>query len=117
MNQIDMYMKKKYRMEVYEDYEEGGFTVSFPELRGCISCGKTLEEAYSNAIDAKRCWIKAALEEGVKIPEPRELSDYSGQFKLRIPKDLHRTLVEQAKEEGISMNQYCTYLLTKAAKM
>ncbi|MCI5588370.1 MAG: type II toxin-antitoxin system HicB family antitoxin, partial [Lachnospiraceae bacterium] len=39
--------------------------------------------------------------------------DYSGQFKLRIPRSLHRSLVEHSKKEGISMNQYCVYLLSK----
>ena len=43
----------------------------------------------------------------------RNLDYYSGQFKLRIPKSLHRSLAEHAKEEGISMNQYCVYLLSK----
>ncbi|MGN0715322.1 MAG: toxin-antitoxin system HicB family antitoxin [Anaerovoracaceae bacterium] len=28
-----------------------------------------------------------------------------------MPKSLHRTLSEQASAEGISMNQYCFYLL------
>ena len=32
---------------------------------------------------------------------------------LRIPKSLHRALAEHSKAEGISMNQYCLYLLTK----
>ena len=41
------------------------------------------------------------------------LQSYSGQFKLRIPKSLHRSLSMHAKEEGISMNQYCLYLLAK----
>ncbi|MBQ1826683.1 MAG: toxin-antitoxin system HicB family antitoxin, partial [Erysipelotrichaceae bacterium] len=36
-----------------------------------------------------------------------------GQFKLRIPKTLHKRLADQAKLEGISMNQYCVYLLSK----
>ena len=39
------------------------------------------------------------------------LSNYSGQFKLRLPKSLHRDLADHAKEEGVSMNQYCVYLL------
>jgi len=39
--------------------------------------------------------------------------DYSGQFKLRIPKTLHKELAEKSKKEGISMNQYCLYLLSK----
>ena len=105
-------------MELIEDKTEGGYTVIFPELPGCLTCGETLQEAYENAIDAKSEWIIAALEEGIKIPDPEPVLDlynhtYSGQFKLRIPKSLHRSLAEHSKKEGISMNQYCIYLLSK----
>ena len=34
-------------------------------------------------------------------------------FKLRLPKSLHKSLADQAKCEGISMNQYCLYLLSQ----
>ena len=37
----------------------------------------------------------------------------SEQFKLRVPKALHKLLSQHAKQEGISMNQYCVYLLTR----
>ena len=53
------------------------------------------------------------MEEGITIHEPDDLENYSGQFKLRIPKSLHRSLTEHARREGISMNQYCVYLLAK----
>ena len=66
-----------------------------------------------NAKDAKREWIRAALEEGIEIYEPDSLENYSGQFKLRIPRSLHRSLAEHSQREGISMNQYCVYLLSK----
>lgn len=112
---LSEYMKLPYRMEIVPDTEEGGYVVTFPELPGCITCGETLGTAVSNAEEAKKEWIKAALEEGLEIPEPEGLNDYSGQFKLRIPKSLHRQLSEQSKREGISMNQYCLYLLSKNA--
>jgi len=110
---IDEYMKMPYKMEIVEDYAEGGFVASFPELPGCITCGETIELAVKNAIDAKRTWLESAVESGVLIPEPSANYRYSGQFKLRIPKTLHRLLAENAKEEGISLNQYCVYLLSK----
>lgn len=37
---------------------------------------------------------EAALEEGIEIHEPDSINGYSGQFKLRIPRSLHRTLAE-----------------------
>lgn len=113
MKTLSEYMAMPYRMEVVEDRDEGGFVVSYPDLPGCITCGKTVEKAIENATDAKRAWLEAALEGGVEIQEPDSLQDYSGQFKLRIPRSLHRSLAEHSKREGISMNQYCVYLLSK----
>ncbi len=113
MERLDEYMDKPYRMEIVEDKAEGGYVVSFPELPGCFTCGDTIQKAVENAEDAKREWLQAALETGVEINEPVGNQAYSGQFKLRIPKSLHRTLAEQSKLEGISMNQYCLYLLSK----
>lgn len=113
MRTIDEYMRLPYRMELIPDPNEGGYAVRFPELLGCVTCGDTMESAIKNAEDCKREWILAAIEEGIAIPEPIPEDDYSGQFKLRIPKSLHRSLAEHSKAEGISMNQYCLYLLAK----
>ena len=113
---IDQYMKLPYKIEVIPDVDDGGYGVCIPDLPGCVSTGETIGEAISNIEGAKREWITAAVEDGLTIPEPSpesDLSSYSGQFKLRIPKSLHRSLSEHAKKEGISMNQYCLYLLTK----
>lgn len=113
MKTVEEYMKMPYRMELTPDIEEKGFVVSFPDLPGCMSVGDSVEEAYKNAVDAKKVWIEAALEDGILINEPSNIDDYSGQFKLRMPKSLHKSLAEHSKQEGISMNQYCLYLLSK----
>lgn len=57
--------------------------------------------------------FEAAIKEGIEINEPDNLESYSRQFKLRIPRSLHRSLAEHSQREGISMNQYCVYLLSK----
>lgn len=113
MKTLNEYMSMSYKMEIIEDQDEGGFVISYPDLPGCITCGETIESAMQNAKDAKRKWIRAALEEGIEIYEPDSLENYSGQFKLRIPRSLHRSLAEHSQREGISMNQYCVYLLSK----
>ena len=113
MKTLNEYLRLPYRMEIVEDRNEGDFVVSYPDLPGCITCGETVESAVANAQDAKRAWLEAALEDGIPIQEPDDLESYSGQFKLRIPKSLHKSLTEHAKREGISMNQYCVYLLSK----
>ena len=113
MKTIDYYMNLPYKMEIVPDIEEGGFVAMFPDLPGCMTVGDTMEEVIANIIDAKKAWIEAELEEGRLIPEPKDINDYSGQFKLRLPKSLHRILAENSKREGISMNQYCLYLLSR----
>lgn len=113
MKTLNEYMSMSYKMEIIEDQDEGGFVISYPDLPGCITCGETIESAMQNAKDVKREWIRAALEEGIEIYEPDSFENYSGQFKLRIPRSLHRSLAEHSQREGISMNQYCVYLLSK----
>ena len=112
MKTIDYYLKLPYKLEIVPDIDEGGFVARYPELPGCITVGDTLEAVVKNVNDAKIEWITAALEDGNTIPEPSTYDDYSGQFKLRLPKSLHKLLADQSKEEGVSMNQYCVYLLS-----
>ena len=113
MKTLEYYMNLPYRPELLPDPDEGGYVVRYPDLPGCLTTGETINDALANAEDAKRSWLMAALEDGVKIEEPASLADYSGQFKLRIPRSLHRSLAEHAKAEGTSMNQYCLYLLSR----
>lgn len=68
---INEYMKLNYRMEIVEDKDEGGYVVSFPELPGCITIGDTIDDAVINALDAKKTWLQAAMEDNVAIPKPR----------------------------------------------
>ena len=113
MRTIEEYMKLPYRIELIPDPDEGGFVVTFPDLPGCLSVGETIEDAYRNAEDAKHEWLATAIEDGIAIPEPDSIEDYSGQFKLRLPRSLHRQLALQSKREGVSMNQYCVFLLSQ----
>lgn len=115
MKTIEYYMALPYRLEIVPDSDEGGYVARYPDLPGCITVGDSMEEAAKNAEDAKKEWLAAALESGVEIAEPVSANGYSGQFKLRIPKSLHRRLAEHAKEEGVSMNQYCVYLLSQGS--
>lgn len=117
MKTLQDYLSLPYPMELIEDPDEGGYIASYPDLKGCITCADTLEAVIANAKDAKREWLQTALEEGYPIPEPDALEKYSGQFKLRLPRSLHRQLAQASKKEGVSMNQYCVYLLSKECSL
>lgn len=110
---LTYYLSLPYTIELVPD-PEGGWFVAVKELPGCISQGDTEEEALEMIHDAMEGWIDVALEDGMKIPEPRNLEDYSGKFVVRVPRSLHRELVERAAEEDASLNQTINVLLAHA---
>ena len=102
-------------IEIIPDNEEGGYALRCPELPGCVTCAETIQEGIKMLEDAKKSWFTACIEDKIDIPEPVNIDAYSGQFKLRMPKSLHKELAERSKKEGVSMNQYCVYLLSHHA--
>jgi len=53
------------------------YGVSFPDFPGCITTGKTLEEARRNAAEALTLHIEGMLEDGEEIPEASLLDNLS----------------------------------------
>jgi antitoxin HicB len=110
---VDYYMSLPYTIELHQDPEEGWF-VSVRELPGCMSQGDTAAEAVEMIRDAMTGWIEVALEDGDPVPEPRPLEDYSGKFVVRVPRSLHRDLVESAERDGVSLNRYINVALGRS---
>ena len=110
---VEYYLNLPYRIELQRD-PAGGWFVQAKELPGCMSQGETPQEAVAMIQDAMRGWIEVSLQEGDPIPEPRPLDDYSGKFVIRVPKSLHRDLVDAAEQEGVSLNQYIAVALAQA---
>src|SRR5258708_37512234 len=54
------------------------FGVSFPDFPGCITAGKSLEEARRFAAEALGLHIKGMEEDGEAIPEPSSLDELEG---------------------------------------
>ena len=81
-----------------------------------LTGNREMAEDVTQDVFVKLLTNRPSLEEGREIAEPDRMPDasgFSGQFERRIPRSLHRTLSLNAKKEGISMNQYCIYLLSK----
>lgn len=114
---LKYYMKLRYTTQITEiDAEDGGgYLVEIPLLKGCISDGETIAEALDNIREAKLEWFTYMLENDLPIPEPVDVSKYSGKFVVRIPKSLHKTISEQSKIEGLSLNQYVANSLAYVA--
>ncbi len=118
---LDYYLKLNYPIEIYKIPEEdgGGYSATIPSLGryAFVADGETVEETIKNVLNLKDHYIKELYKKGIPIPEPeltKELNEVSGKFVVRIPKELHSSLIQRAKENGISLNQYILYLLTRA---
>lgn len=109
----EYYMGLPYTIELHQGTEEGWFT-RVKELSGCMSQGDTAEDALANIREVLPLWIETALESGYEIPEPRAEEEYSGKFVVRVPRSLHRELVQGADGEGVSLNQFINVILSKA---
>ena len=55
------------------DGENGAYGVTFPDLPGIVSMGKTVDEALVNAEEALRDYVIEAEKDGETIPLPRAL--------------------------------------------
>ncbi|MBF0521075.1 MAG: type II toxin-antitoxin system HicB family antitoxin [Nitrospirae bacterium] len=61
----------KYRILVEQD-EDGVFVAQCPALPGCISQGKTRQEAITNIADAMKGYIESLEKHNEAIPPPIE---------------------------------------------
>ena len=114
MKKVRDYMELPYNYIIQTIKDESGeyYYAKVLELDGCQSTGETFEEAYNNLKEAMEGWIETKLEAGFEIPMPVGYEDFSGKFIVRIPKSLHYKLAVEAKQEGVSLNQYALYKLS-----
>lgn len=61
----------KYEVIVYWSNEDDCFISEMPELPGCMSDGKTYEEAIKNIGEVAKMWLETAKELGRDIPSPK----------------------------------------------
>ena len=69
-----MNKKDKYIFPAIFSIEADGISVEFPDLPGCLSCGKTDDDALYMAKDALELHLFGLEEDGECIPEPSTIS-------------------------------------------
>ena len=111
---LNDYLKLEYPITLLPA-REGGYVASLRDLPGCVTQGETAWEALEHLEEAKHLWLETALELSKLIGLPRSADaedQFSGRFVARVPRSLHRDLVEAAKREGVSLNQWVLTLLS-----
>lgn len=65
-------------MPTFIKERKSDFGVSFPDFPGCITAGKTLDEARRMAAEALAMHIAGMAEDGEAIPEPSTIDALAG---------------------------------------
>ena len=60
---------------IFDPNDDGSYTVTVPDLPGCVTEGPNLAEAIDMAVDAASGWILGELEEGNSIPSATPFFD------------------------------------------
>lgn len=85
-----------------EDGEHVGLCAEFPSLSWLAP---TPEAALAGIRQVITDAVSDMSASGERIPQPLAEKHYSGQFKVRIPPQVHRALAMQAAEQGVSLNR------------
>ena len=85
-----------------EDGEHVGLCVEFPSLSWLA---ETPEAALAGIRQVVADVVADLGKTGEPLPDALAEKRYSGEFRVRIPPELHRSLALQAAEQGVSLNR------------
>lgn len=92
-----------------EDHEHVGLCAELPALSWLAA---SPEIALSGIRQLVADVVADMQANGEIIPEPFAERRYSGEFRVRIPPELHRALAMKAAEQGISLNRLASAKLS-----
>jgi predicted HicB family RNase H-like nuclease len=85
-----------------EDGEYLALCAEFPSLSWLASSS---EKALAGIQQVVAEAVRDMHANGEVVPEPLAEKRYSGEFRVRIPPHVHRSLAMEAAEQGISLNR------------
>ena len=113
------------------------FGVSFPDFPGCVTAGRSIDDAKDMAQDAISLHIKGMLEDGESMPAPSKLEDImddpdyadaaaviivtvsdakprSVRVNITVPEDMLRKIDSMAKKKGMSRSAFLVHAAQSA---
>lgn len=102
-----------YTVETWED-NDGDWMACLVEMPTISAFGSSPEEAIAELGVAWELAKESFLANGKQIPVAPNRRQYSGQFNVRIARDLHRRLAVEAERQGVSLNAWVSNKLASA---
>lgn len=85
-----------------EDGEHVGLCAEFPSLSWLAGTPEVALKGIRQIVSEA---VADMASSGETIPVPLAEKHYSGEFRVRIPPEVHRALAMQAAEQGVSLNR------------
>ncbi|HET6611762.1 MAG TPA: type II toxin-antitoxin system HicB family antitoxin [Kofleriaceae bacterium] len=103
----------RYRVFIEWSDEDECYVGRVPALPGVSAHGDT-EDAAAREVRVAAGLVLDDMADAGEPPPPEDIgADYSGQVRLRMPKQLHRSLAMEAQSEGVSLN---TLMVTRLSR-
>lgn len=97
-------MKYSYPATISYNEADSIFSVDFPDLRGCLTYGKTYDEALLMACDALSLFLESLIERKLAIPKPSEIAG-SVLIEPRAGVSFALWLRAKRKESGMTLTE------------
>ncbi|WP_310449821.1 toxin-antitoxin system HicB family antitoxin [Sulfuritalea sp.] len=85
-----------------EDGEHVGLCAEFPSLSWLAKTPEAALKGIRRVVSEAVADMQAT---GEAVPVPLAEKHYSGEFRVRIPPQVHRALATEAAEQGVSLNR------------
>ena len=103
----------KYTFRVLWSDEDDEFIGLCAELPSLSWLAASREAALAGIVKVVRQAVTDMAADGEAVPAPLTDRDYSGVFKVRVPPSVHRNLVIEAAEAGVSLNRLVSAKLAR----
>lgn len=60
---------------IFQSEVNGEYSVYFPDVKGCVTCGNSLSNAYEMAVSALGLTLSHLEDEKLSIPSPTDIKD------------------------------------------
>lgn len=94
--------------------EDGVSIARCPEFPSLRAHGKTAEKAVKEIQVVVATVVRDMEKNGKTIPDPITERQFSGSFRVQLPRELQQPLVLESVEQGTSLNQLIVSRLFKA---
>ncbi|WP_312812300.1 type II toxin-antitoxin system HicB family antitoxin [Sedimentibacter sp.] len=84
-------MKKLFYPAIFQTEDNNAFSVFFPDIEGCNTCGESMEDAYEMAIDALGLMLSYMEDNNMEIPmasKPQDIVLEKNQYLVIVEFDM-----------------------------